>query len=87
MGNPHNHCLYCSNERMTDRPPSWIQCFSECLARYYFWPRVQEYVAKYVKECQVCEGVKSLNQYAAGLLQPLPCPVKPWDITTTNNLV
>ena len=54
------------------------------LARYYYWPRMQEDVAKYVKECPVCQSVKSLNQPAAGLLQPLPIPAKPWDQVTID---
>jgi len=45
---------------------------------------MQEDVAKYVKECPVCQSVKSLNQPAAGLLQPLPIPAKPWEQVTID---
>jgi hypothetical protein len=47
------------------------------LIQHYYWPHMYEDVVTYVKECNVCQASKSVNQLPAGLLQPLPIPEHP----------
>ncbi|KAL6319749.1 hypothetical protein AAG906_036807 [Vitis piasezkii] len=49
------------------------------LARSYYWPKMGEDVQAYVKSCLVCQLDKTERKKAAGLLQPLPIPEKPWE--------
>lgn len=48
------------------------------LSRSYYWPKMDQDVELYVKTCLVCQQDKSEKKKAAGLLQPLPIPEKPW---------
>lgn len=48
------------------------------LARSYFWPKMEEDVELYVKTCVVCQQDKTERKKAAGLLEPLPIPGRPW---------
>lgn len=48
------------------------------LARSYYWPKMENDIEMYVKTCLVCQQDKSEKRKAAGLLQPLPIPEKPW---------
>ena len=51
--------------------------------RDFYWPGLREDVKKYVKECDTCQRLKYETCNAAGLLQPLPVPDKPWlDVST-----
>ena len=49
------------------------------LARSYYWLKMGEDVQAYVKSCLVCQMDKTERKKAAGLLQPLPIPEKPWE--------
>ena len=49
------------------------------LARSYYWPKMGEDVQAYVRSCLVCQLDKTERKKAAGLLQPLPIPEKPWE--------
>ena len=49
------------------------------LARSYYWPKMGEDVQAYVKSCLVCQMDKTEMKNAAGLLQPLPIPKRPWE--------
>ena len=49
------------------------------LARSYYWPKMGEDVQAYVKSCLVCQMDKTEMKNAAGLLQPLPIPERPWE--------
>lgn len=40
----------------------------------YWWSKMKQDIARYIKECDVCHRVKSKHQKPAGLLQPLPIP-------------
>lgn len=44
------------------------------VAKYFFCPNMGVQIKKYVKECLVCQQVKSSNTKMAGLLMPLPYP-------------
>jgi hypothetical protein len=35
-------------------------------------------IRKLIRECDICQRVKSENVSPAGLLQPLPIPARPW---------
>ncbi|GAB2270658.1 hypothetical protein Dimus_038870 [Dionaea muscipula] len=47
--------------------------------RSFYWPRLKVDVAKYVKECDVCQRTKTSNQSYGGLLQPLAIPKQAWE--------
>ncbi|KAK4388149.1 Transposon Ty3-I Gag-Pol polyprotein [Sesamum angolense] len=48
------------------------------LARRYYWPRMEEDVEAYVRNCLVCQLDKVERKKEAGLLQLLPIPEVPW---------
>ena len=49
------------------------------LTRSYYWPKMGEDVQAYVKSYLVCQMDKTKRKKAAGLLQPLPIPERPWE--------
>uniref|UniRef100_A0A3B3D6E4 Gypsy retrotransposon integrase-like protein 1 n=1 Tax=Oryzias melastigma TaxID=30732 RepID=A0A3B3D6E4_ORYME len=44
----------------------------------FWWPTVRSDVAQFVKQCSTCQMTKAPRQRPAGLLQPLPIPLRPW---------
>lgn len=50
----------------------------ELVRRFYFWPRMQSNVRKFVLECVVCQRNKGTSSNV-GIYTPLPIPNKPWD--------
>jgi hypothetical protein len=57
------------------------------LARSFYWPRMYSDVEKFISSCDVCQRVKSRNDCAAGLLQPLPVPSRNWDDISMDFIV
>ncbi|KAL3675441.1 hypothetical protein R1sor_025389 [Riccia sorocarpa] len=51
----------------------------ETLQRVFYWPKMKEDTANYVRSCGECQQIKATNQAPAGLLQPLPIPSKRWE--------
>ncbi|KAL3701254.1 hypothetical protein R1sor_019276 [Riccia sorocarpa] len=51
----------------------------ETLQRIFYWPKMKEDTATYVRSCRECQQIKATNQSPAGLLQPLPIPSKRWE--------
>ena len=52
------------------------------LCRGYYWPRMQRYVRRYVRNCIVCRTSKTPRTAKAGYLAPLDIPQHRWqDIT------
>ena len=49
------------------------------LSRAYYWPKMYQDVANFVKTCDACQRSKTENRPTAGLLKPLPVPSQPWD--------
>ncbi|GJP61792.1 hypothetical protein CLOP_g18920 [Closterium sp. NIES-67] len=54
------------------------------LQRNYYWPNMADDVRKYVSSCTACHIMKSSHQRAAGLLQPLDPPGRPWQQVTMD---
>ncbi|GJP62218.1 hypothetical protein CLOP_g19306 [Closterium sp. NIES-67] len=54
------------------------------LQRYYYWPNMADDVRKYVSSCTACQIMNSSHQRAAGLLQPLDPPERPWQYITMD---
>jgi len=50
----------------------------EQVRRRFYWPKMLQYIRRYVDHCRVCKSTKSIQQRPAGLLQPLPVPGQPW---------
>jgi hypothetical protein len=50
----------------------------ELISRLYWWPKMTEEVADYVRHCVHCQRNKSSNEKPQGLLQPIPAPDGPW---------
>lgn len=44
----------------------------------YVWPKMEQDIEAYVRSCLVCQQDKTEKKKAAGLLQPLPIPSRPW---------
>ena len=45
---------------------------------FYYWPKMQIDVKKFVEKCKICQHAKGRSQ-STGLYQPLPIPDRPWD--------
>jgi hypothetical protein len=44
----------------------------------WFWKGMKQDIKTYVKECDICQRIKSETTRPTGLLQPLPIPPRPW---------
>ena len=47
--------------------------------RNFYWPHMQADIDAYIRNCPVCQRVRSRNHKTYGLLQPLPVPEFPWE--------
>ncbi|GJP35290.1 hypothetical protein CLOM_g19797 [Closterium sp. NIES-68] len=57
---------------------------TKMLQRNYYWPNMADDVRKYVSSCTACQIMKSSHQRAAGLLQSLDPPERPWQHVTMD---
>ncbi|MDA4119333.1 MAG: reverse transcriptase domain-containing protein [Thaumarchaeota archaeon] len=48
------------------------------LRRRYFWPQMDEDIARFVANCHACRRSKVPRDKTPGLLHPLPKPDRPW---------
>jgi hypothetical protein len=48
------------------------------LQRYYYWPKMNESVSRYVRGCSLCATRKPSNR-KLGLYTPLLAPSRPWE--------
>lgn len=48
------------------------------IKRGFYWPNMFHEVEQYVRSCLLCQQDKSVRRKPAGLLEPLPIPVRPW---------
>ncbi|WCJ29454.1 Transposon Tf2-6 polyprotein [Euphorbia peplus] len=58
--------------------PGWHRMLA-LLQQHYYWPRMEDDVREYTKTCLICQQDKVERKKAAGLLQPLPVPSRPWE--------
>lgn len=49
------------------------------ISQFFYWPNMRQEVIKYVQSCDVCQRIKTGNQFPQGLLQPLPVPQQIWE--------
>lgn len=57
-----------------------VQRTPNLLRQQFFWPSMEKDVRQYVSACHTCACSKSSNYPPAGLLQPLPIPIRPWSL-------
>jgi transposase InsO family protein len=51
----------------------------ELIARDYYWPKMRETIAQYVRNCFECRRSKPTHHAPYGILRPLPIPTRPWE--------
>lgn len=56
----------------------------EMVARNYYWPRMSDYVRRYVEGCETCQRTKPRRKKPVGKLQPLEIPSGPWQHISTD---
>lgn len=64
-----------------DGPAGGHSCQEATLKKinqFFYWPAMKQQVARYVQAFDVCQRVKTGNNYPNGLLQPLPVPNQIW---------
>lgn len=54
------------------------------ISALFYWPKMRHEVELFVRDCIVCQQVKSLTTAPAGLLQPLPVPALVWNDLTMD---
>lgn len=50
----------------------------ELLARTYYFPKMRNYVTRYINSCVICQRSKTSRHAQYGLLRPLPTSKQPW---------
>ena len=50
----------------------------ELISRDYHWPLMRKYIARYVRNCHICQRSKPSNHTKFGILRPLPIAQQPW---------
>ena len=50
----------------------------DLLLRHYYWPRMRDAVARFVRNCHSCQRSKAPRDKYNGLLHPLPIPEQRW---------
>lgn len=48
------------------------------VSSHYYWPRMTDTIARYVKSCHACKRSKAYREGKHGLLKPLPIPDRYW---------
>lgn len=59
----------------------------ELVSRSYHWPKIRQFVKKFVLSCDTCQRNKSTHHKPFGLLQPLPVPELPWSSLSMDFIV
>ena len=59
----------------------------ERIGRRFSWKNMNEEIRSYVTTCLLCQMNKPSQQLPMGLLQPLPCPDKPWHTVSMDFIV
>ena len=50
----------------------------DLVERFYYWPKMQRGVRRYVEQCGICQKDKGTSSNV-GLSRPLPIPNRPWE--------
>lgn len=56
----------------------------EAMRRHLYWDTITRDVRDWVQLCEVCQKAKASRLRKAGLLQPLPVPLLPWEQVTMD---
>lgn len=56
----------------------------EMVSRNYYWPRMSDFVRRYVEGCETCQRTKPRRRKPIGKLQPLEIPTGPWQHVSTD---
>jgi hypothetical protein len=48
------------------------------MRRHFFWPNMEIYVRRFIRNCDVCGRTKVWRDRKQGLLRPLPVPLQQW---------
>lgn len=48
------------------------------VSSHYYWPKMTDTIARYVKSCHACKRSKAYREGKQGLLKPLPIPERYW---------
>jgi len=59
----------------------------DILKRTYYWPRMRDFVKRYVRNCDVCSRIKTTRHAPYGLLKPLEAPQQPWQSLSMDFIV
>ncbi len=59
----------------------------EVVARSFWWPRMTQWVRRYVAACTSCQAQKPRAAAVPGLLQPLPVPAERWHSVSMDLMV
>ncbi len=54
------------------------------LRKWFYWPKMDAYVAEYIRTCSTCARTKSTNHLPHGELMPLPAPTRAWSDVTID---
>lgn len=49
------------------------------LQQNFYWDSMAHDVSEFVKQCLICQQVKTVNKKPGGLLQPIPPPTRVWE--------
>ena len=53
----------------------------------FFWPKMDEHIAEYVKTCDVCQCNKTIRDKKFGLLEHIDVPMRPWNAISMDFIV
>ncbi len=51
------------------------------LASSYYWPRMARDIKRFVQSCDICQKTKPRRHAPYGLLQPIPIPSRPFEVS------
>lgn len=49
------------------------------ICKQFYWPKMQQDIRDFVRQCTICQQAKVEQALPAGLLQPLPIPQRIWE--------
>src|SRR6266566_1665602 len=69
------------------RPTTFLRVFPtlgrdkmfDLVSREFYWPKMREAIAQFVRNCHSCKRSKPEHHAPHGVLKPLPIPNRPWE--------